>query len=110
MQALNRAIFLNKSHRFKEDEQFGKVLRRLRHGNITIDDIKWINERFVENNNVSLPNADKIRYACNTNEHRNAVSNALFIYLYLFITQRLIYQKLPAGFIVGLLSSCSTRN
>ena len=78
MQALNRAIFLNKSHRFKEDEQFGKVLRRLRHGNITIDDIKWINERFVENNNVSLPSADKIRYACNTNEHRNAVSNALF--------------------------------
>ena len=78
MHALNRAVFLNKSHRFKEDIQFGKVLRRLRHGRITTEDIKWINERYVENKDVSLPCADKIRYACNTNEHRNAVSNALF--------------------------------
>ena len=29
MQAMNRAVFLNKCHRFKNDEQFGNVMKRL---------------------------------------------------------------------------------
>ena len=78
MQAMNRAIFLNKSHRFKHDEQFGDVMRRFRDGCVTVDDLKWINERYISNDDVSLPQFDRLRYACSINTHRNALSNALF--------------------------------
>ena len=78
MQAMNRAIFLNKSHRFQEDEQFGDVMRRFRNGCVTVDDLRWINERYIGNDSVNLPHYDKLRYACSLNTHRNAISNALF--------------------------------
>ena len=79
MQALNRAVFLNKSHRFKHDQRFGQVMRRWRNGQTTPDDLKWINERFIGEADVELPPLESIRYACAENVHRNAISNALFI-------------------------------
>ena len=79
MKELNKVIFLNKSHRFKNDTKFGKNMNRLRNGTITTDYIDWLNERFVEEDHVTLPPSDKLRFACNTNEERNAVSNALFL-------------------------------
>ena len=78
MQAMNRAIFLRKSHRFENDPQFGKVMQRFRDGCITADDLVWINERYIGNDDVLLPDFDNLRYACSQNTHRNAISNALF--------------------------------
>ena len=78
MQAMNRAVFLNKCHRFKNDEQFGNVMKRFRDGCVTSGDLMWINERYIENNDVLLPEFDNLRYACSQNTHRNAISNALF--------------------------------
>ena len=91
MQQLNKVVFLNKSHRFKNDPKFGKIMNRLRNGTITKDDVDWINERFLENDHATLPPSNKLRFACITNdacftndacitnEERNAVSNALFL-------------------------------
>ena len=78
VQAINRAVFLNRSHRFEQDPQFGAVMRRFRNGTVTVQDLEWINERCIDNETVTLPSYDTIRYACAENTHRNAISNALF--------------------------------
>ena len=77
--SINSAVFLNRSHRFKEDAPFGELLRKFRNGTITKDDILFINSRFIENDNVSLPESNKLHYACATNIERNAVTSAMFL-------------------------------
>ena len=77
--AINRAVFLNRSHRFKEDPMFGEILRKFRNGNITEDDILFINSRYIQNPEVTLPEPSKLRYACPTNVERNAVSTSMFL-------------------------------
>ena len=77
--AINRAVFLNRSHRFKEDPVFGEILRRFHNGDITEDDILFINSRYIKNKEVTLPEPSKLRYACATNEERNAVSTSMFL-------------------------------
>eukprot|EP00984_Skeletonema_dohrnii_P017132 scaffold7732_cov150-Skeletonema_dohrnii-CCMP3373.AAC.2 len=44
-QALNCAIFLNNSHRFKDDPEYGRILERMRMGEDTIADREEINRR-----------------------------------------------------------------
>ena len=53
--AINQAVFLNRSHRFKEDPVFGEILRRFRNGNITENDIIYINSRYIQEEDVTLP-------------------------------------------------------
>ena len=77
--AINRAVFLNRSHRFKQDPVFGNILRKFRNGEITEDDILFINSRYIEEDDVTLPEPSKLRYACSTNQERNAVSTSTFL-------------------------------
>ena len=53
--AINRAVFLNISHRFDRDPAYGEIMRRRRMGKLTKNDIQTINTRFIKNSNVSLP-------------------------------------------------------
>ena len=53
--AINKAVFLNKSHRFKSDPQYGEIMRRFRVGLATKEDIQMINTRFFKNDTVVLP-------------------------------------------------------
>ena len=46
--AINKAVFLNTCHRFKNDEEYGMIMRRLRIGRITTDDIHKINTRYIK--------------------------------------------------------------
>ena len=77
--AINKAIFLNVSHRFEEDPSYGEIMRRFRIGLVTREDIQKINTRFIGNSDVSLPPITKLRCACWTNKERNAYSNTVFI-------------------------------
>ena len=77
--AINKAIFLNVSHRFEDDPGYGEIMRRFRMGLVTKEDIKTINTRFIGNNNASLPPITNLRCACYTNEERNDHSNSVFI-------------------------------
>ena len=76
--SINRAVFLNVSHRFKEDPKYGEIMRRFRIGKATKNDIQTINSRHIENANVILPPITKLRCACYKNVERNAYSNAIF--------------------------------
>ena len=77
--AINKAIFLNVSHRFEEDPGYGEIMRRFRIGLVTREDIQKINTRFIGNSDVSLPPITNLRCACWTNKERNAYSNTVFI-------------------------------
>ena len=44
--AINKAVFLNVSHRFDEDRAFGEIMRRFRMGKVTTEDINQINTCF----------------------------------------------------------------
>jgi hypothetical protein len=74
-QALNCAIFLDNSHRFKEDPEFGAILERMRMGEDTVEDREEINKRVIDPKNGITPPSDdpNIAYACGTNKQRNGV-------------------------------------
>ena len=79
--AINVAIFLRNSHRFKDDPEYGRMLLRIWHGELSEDDIKMINTRLVGLNGVELPdvNSDSdIAYSCPTNLERNLIHTELF--------------------------------
>lgn len=46
--AINKAIFLNVSHRFQEDPRYGEIMRRYRMGKLTKNDIHTVNSRFIK--------------------------------------------------------------
>ena len=77
--AINRAVFLNVSHRFDKDPAYGEIMRRFRMGKLTKDDIHTINKRFIKNSNVSLPPLAQIQCACYMNDERNAYNNVVFL-------------------------------
>lgn len=64
-------------HRFKDDPEFGEILRRLRNGTVSKDAIKQMHARFA-NNKIQLPLITNIRWACYKNEERNAYNNVVF--------------------------------
>ena len=74
-QALNCAIFLNNSHRFKDDPEYGRILERMRMGETTLADREEINMRVINPKNGIVPPSDEpnISYACGTNKQRNGV-------------------------------------
>ena len=81
---INCAIFLDNSHRFKDDPLFGEILARIRMGEDTLADRELINSRVVgpstsSNPTVELPiNAPDACFACSTNRERNGVNAATF--------------------------------
>ena len=76
--SVNCCIFLKNDHRFKDDPLFGQILKRMRMGNTTLDDIKIINKRWLGNSNVHLPHDGNICYAVPFNRDRNAISTQVF--------------------------------
>ena len=77
--AINKAVFLNFSHRFDEDHAFGEIMRRFRMGKVTTEDINQINTRFIQNEDVSLPIITELRCARYMNTERNAYNNVVSI-------------------------------
>ena len=77
--AINKAVFLNESHRFDKDKTFGEIMRRFRIGTVRKEDIKLINSRYILNDDVTLPPITRLRCACYMNAERNAYNNVLFL-------------------------------
>jgi hypothetical protein len=77
---INCAIFLENSHRFKDDPEYGEILGRLRSGTDTVEDREEINKRVISNaNGTAVPNEDpNACYACATNRERNGVTAGTF--------------------------------
>ena len=70
--AISCPFFLEKSHRFKDDPKWGKIMARMRMGNDTIEDRTEINKHYrVTSNNNSL--ALDTTTACVRNTERNAI-------------------------------------
>ena len=64
-------------HRFKKDMSWGKLLMRMRNGELTEEDVEFINTKVVTGNkSIHLPK--DIRYATNFNRDRDAINMALF--------------------------------
>ena len=72
---VNCYIELDGKHRFKDDEEWGKLLFRFRNGVPTREDILKINERVCYNAD-ELPSS--LRYATFTNKDRDAINTAVF--------------------------------
>ena len=75
--AMNRAIFLNKSHQFNDDTDYGIILRKFRAGPITKEDVQKNNTRYVINDGVKLPPIPYIRYTCYQSDKRNSFNNTV---------------------------------
>ena len=79
--SINAAIFLEESHRFDDDKEYGDLLKRLWKGETTKEDIDLLNTRVVGRNGVTIPENDidsDIAYACPTNKQRNSISAGIF--------------------------------
>jgi hypothetical protein len=79
--AINVAIYLENSHRFKSDPDYGKILMRMWRGEFTKEECDEINKRLIGKNNVILPcfaENDDVAYACYTNSERTTVHATLF--------------------------------
>ena len=79
--SINPAIFLENSHRFHDDPDYGELLKRCWLGKLTEEDIDTLNSRLVGQNGVCVPkdgpDAD-IRYVCPFNKQQNAASAGIF--------------------------------
>ena len=77
---VNTFLELRTNHRFSLDEKWGKLLQRFRRNGPTLDDVKMINARVIEDSNdlkeSDIP--DDICYAVRTNMDRNAINDAVF--------------------------------
>ena len=78
--SINVAIILNNSHRFKDDPEFGEILKRMWDGSFTREDCNKINQR-VLGSKVQLPKVDvdaDISYACWKNSERVSIHASTF--------------------------------
>jgi hypothetical protein len=48
-------IIMDKDHCFKEDPEFGKMLKRMWNGDLSIEDQKQINTREIGHKGLKLP-------------------------------------------------------
>ena len=79
--AINVAIVLENSHRFKEDPEYGQILMRIWRGELTEDDREAINSRLVGIRGISLPEISThsdIVYSCPRNVQRDLIHTELF--------------------------------
>ncbi len=51
----NAIIILDNEHRFKEDPEYGKILKRMWEGYLTLEDKQIINTRVIGDNGLELP-------------------------------------------------------
>ena len=64
-------------HRFKKDVRWGKLLMRMRNGELTKEDVEFINTKVVTvHKHRNLPK--DLRYATYFNRDRDAINTALF--------------------------------
>ena len=78
--SVNVAIVLNNSHRFKDDPEYGEILKRMWDGTFTREDCNKINERLL-GVKVLLPKIDSdadISYACWKNSERVSIHASTF--------------------------------
>ena len=74
---INCYIELNGMHRFKKDVSWGKLLMRMRNGELTKEDVEFINTKVVTvHKSRHLPK--DLRYATYFNRDRVAINTALF--------------------------------
>ena len=74
---VNCYIELNGMHRFKKDASWGKLFMRMQNGELTKEDVEFINTKVVTvNKSIHLPN--NISYATYFNRDRDAINMALF--------------------------------
>ena len=74
---VNCYIELDGTHRFTDDPEWGRLLKRFRNGTVTVQDIQRINERCVRNRrNEKLP--EGIQYASFDNKTRDKVNTHVF--------------------------------
>jgi hypothetical protein len=52
---INVVIILDNDHRFKEDPEYGKMLKRMWNGGLSIEDQKQINTRVIGYKGLKLP-------------------------------------------------------
>lgn len=79
--AINVAIILTNSHRFKDDPEYGEILMRIWKGNLNNEDRNTINKRLVGLNGLKMPdvtNESDIAYACPKNDERVLVQAEVF--------------------------------
>ena len=79
--AINVAVVLKNSHRFKDDPEYGRMLLRIWQGELTEEDRLKINNRIVGLNGVKLPpitSDSDIAYSCPKNIDRNIIQTELF--------------------------------
>jgi hypothetical protein len=79
---INCYVELTGQHRFKDDPEFGNILKRIRQGCPTAEDIATINTRII---NGDYPNAptmadlpNNLAYAVYRNLDRSAIINGVF--------------------------------
>ena len=75
---INCAIFLENSHRFKDDPEYGEILGRMRMGKDTREDREKINTRVIGTNDVELPTDPNACYACPINKERNSITAGVY--------------------------------
>ncbi len=80
---LNTIIFLDNAHRFKEDPEYGEMLKRMWYDDLSKKDRERLNTRVIGKNGIKLPKRKSIEgkdvsYACPTNRERNAVNASNF--------------------------------
>jgi hypothetical protein len=52
---INAIIILDNEHRFKEDAEYGRMLKRMWEGDLTLEDKQRINTRAIGDNGLKLP-------------------------------------------------------
>ena len=74
---VNCSTELNGMHRFKKDVRWGKLLMRMRNGELTKEDVEFINTKVVTvHKRRNLPK--DLRYTTYFNRDRDAINTALF--------------------------------
>jgi hypothetical protein len=79
---VNCFIELSGQHRFKEDPDFGDIMKRIRNGQGTNADIAVLNTRVIGADHPNAPTMadlpDDITYAVYRNQNRSAINNGIF--------------------------------
>ena len=73
---VNSYIELQGMHRFRDDPQWGWMLKRFREGKPTEADINLLNEACVVEHDTDLPPG--IKYAAYNNKDRDSINTAVF--------------------------------
>ena len=76
---VNCYIELNGMHRYKDDPKWGKLLHRFRTGNVTLADIRLLNERCIhQDDGTTLEIPHDIQTATHRNSQRDAINTGVF--------------------------------